>query len=291
MEHFLKEIWRQCGMRVFVLSAWKNEQGEVLFRMHDDNEALGDGDSFMKMKDWEDIEPVWQEYAQEQFGAGAWDGGRQVKGGHKRVRQPAFELNMDRDGMPLLPDITETKLEEKKVIVRAFLTSHYKICSGNDKAVVPWSAIVQSQDDFVARKYLPADIDLKEPLKLQNWDMTALLISEAESDTDSDTHHKEDDIDDDSADGRSPLKKPRQTAHPSSAPKETEVPCSMLKPGLARPAKTGALLTSWMGDLLARLTEEVEERNTSPEPRSIWGKKAVIEPSTRTTQSKSQKPV
>jgi hypothetical protein len=35
---------------------------------HDDNEALGDGDSFMKTKDWEDIEPVWQEYAQEQFG-------------------------------------------------------------------------------------------------------------------------------------------------------------------------------------------------------------------------------
>ncbi|KAG2128914.1 uncharacterized protein EDB93DRAFT_1095792 [Suillus bovinus] len=33
MEHFLKEMWRQCGMRVFVLSAWKNEQGEVLFGM------------------------------------------------------------------------------------------------------------------------------------------------------------------------------------------------------------------------------------------------------------------
>ncbi|KAG1725107.1 hypothetical protein EDB19DRAFT_1833911 [Suillus lakei] len=68
MEHFSKEMWRQCGMRVFVMSAWKNEQGEVLFRMHDDNEALGDGDSFMKTKDWEDIESVWQEYAQEQFG-------------------------------------------------------------------------------------------------------------------------------------------------------------------------------------------------------------------------------
>jgi len=24
----------------------------------------------MKTKDWEDIEPVWQEYAQEQFGEG-----------------------------------------------------------------------------------------------------------------------------------------------------------------------------------------------------------------------------
>ncbi|KAG2075566.1 hypothetical protein BDR04DRAFT_1149905 [Suillus decipiens] len=61
MEHFLKEMWRQCRMRVFMLSAWKNEQGEVLFGMHDNNEALGDGDSFMKTKDWEAIEPVWQE--------------------------------------------------------------------------------------------------------------------------------------------------------------------------------------------------------------------------------------
>jgi hypothetical protein len=23
-------MWRQCGMRVFVLSAWKNSKGEVL---------------------------------------------------------------------------------------------------------------------------------------------------------------------------------------------------------------------------------------------------------------------
>ncbi|KAG2079007.1 hypothetical protein BDR04DRAFT_1112338 [Suillus decipiens] len=68
MEHFSKEMWRQCRMRVFVLSAWKNEQGEVLFGMHDDNEALGDGDSFMKMKDWEAIKTVWQEYAQHALG-------------------------------------------------------------------------------------------------------------------------------------------------------------------------------------------------------------------------------
>jgi hypothetical protein len=60
------------------------------------------------------------------IGAGARDGGRQVKGGRKRIRKPPFELEMDGDGMPLLPDITETKLEEKKAIVRAFLTSHYR---------------------------------------------------------------------------------------------------------------------------------------------------------------------
>ncbi|KAG1723310.1 uncharacterized protein EDB91DRAFT_1087857 [Suillus paluster] len=130
MEHFSNEMWRQCGMRVFVLLAWKNERREVLFGMHDDNEALGDGDSFRKTKDWEDIEPVWQEYMQEQFGGEAWDGGRQ---------KPVFDLEMDGNGMPLLLDITETKLKEKKAI------------------------------------YLPEDVNLKEPSKLQNWDTTALL--------------------------------------------------------------------------------------------------------------------
>jgi hypothetical protein len=33
MEHFSNEMWRQCRMRVFVMSAWKNENGEVLFGM------------------------------------------------------------------------------------------------------------------------------------------------------------------------------------------------------------------------------------------------------------------
>ncbi|KAG1720215.1 hypothetical protein EDB19DRAFT_1965612 [Suillus lakei] len=350
MEHFSKEMWRQCGMRMFVMSAWKNEQGEVLFGMHDDNEALGDGDSFMKMKDWEDIEPVWQEYAQEQFSAGARDGGRQVKGGHKRIRKPAFELETDGDGMPLLPDITELKLEVKKAIVRAFLTSHYRICSGIDKAVVPWSAILQSQDDFVARKYLPADVDLKEPSKLQNWDTTALLnfwyawqqtgegptflfkawknrdgdmvasvvsgrspshqtqkvrkqmirrpwesMTEAESDPKSDTHHMEDNADDDTADGRSPQKRPRRAPGPSSACEVTAVPCSIPKPRPVKPAKTSALQTSRMGNLLAGLADAVtrdsledvamDGGNTSPAPKNMRGKKAVIEPSARTTRN------
>ncbi|KAG1858497.1 hypothetical protein F4604DRAFT_1684908 [Suillus subluteus] len=344
MEHFSNEMWRQCGMRVFV--------------MHDDNEALGDGDSFMKTKDWEDIEPVWQEYAQEQFGAGARDGGRQLKGGRKRIRKPAFELETDGYEMPLLPDITERKLEEKKAIVRAFLTSHYRMCSGKDRVVVPWSAITQGQDDFVERRYLPEDVDLKEPSKLQNWDTTALLnfwyarqesgegpafrfkawknqdgdmvpsivsgrspspqthkarkqqrvtlrrprdsSTESGSDAKNDTHHTEDDADEDLDDGRSPQKTPRKTAGP--APKVPDVPRAIQKPrGAMSVRTTGALLTSQMGDRLAGLTDEatsevnedveMEKRNTSPAAKRRRGKKAVVEPSTRTTRSKSQMPV
>ncbi|KAG1721482.1 uncharacterized protein EDB91DRAFT_1256510 [Suillus paluster] len=91
---------------------------------HNDNEALGDGDSFMKTKDWEDIEPMWQEYAQEQFGEG-W--------------------------------------------------SKPGLCSGINKAFIPWSAIIDREDDFVSPMYLLTGVHLKEPLKLQNSDATALL--------------------------------------------------------------------------------------------------------------------
>ncbi|KAG2128918.1 uncharacterized protein EDB93DRAFT_1108875 [Suillus bovinus] len=119
-------------------------QGKARRSWYNDNEALGDGDSFIKTKNWEDIEPVWQEYVQEQFGeclnyrypenvlmvlmigAGAWVGGQQVKGGRKGIRKLVFELKTDENGMLLLPDIVQIKLEEKKkAIVRAFLISHY----------------------------------------------------------------------------------------------------------------------------------------------------------------------
>ncbi len=226
------------------------------------------------------------------------------------------------------------------------------ICSGIDKAVVPWSAILQSQDDFVARKYLPADVDLKEPSKLQNWDTTALLnfwyarqetgegptflfkawknrdgdmvasvvsgrspshqtrkvrkqmirrpresSTEAESDPESDTHHMEDNADDDTADGRSPQKRPRRAPGPSSAREVTAVPHSIPKPRPGKPAKTSALQTSRMGNLLVGLADAVtgdsledvamDRGNTPPAPKNMQGKKAVIEPSARTTRSKS----
>ncbi|KAG1800137.1 uncharacterized protein BJ212DRAFT_1488022 [Suillus subaureus] len=313
---------------------------------HNDNEALGDGDSFMKTKDWEDIEPVWQEYVQEQFSAGAQDGGQQMKGGQKRIRKPAFELETNEDGMLLLLNITKTKLEEKKAIARAFLTLHYWICSRSNKAVMPWSAIIQSQYDFVARKYVPVDVDLKEPSKLQNWDTTALLNfwhaqqekgegptflfkawknrdgdmvasvvsrnspfhqthknlstdteSNPRSNPESDSHHMEDDADDDVADGRSLQKRPRRELGPSTAHEGTAVPHAIPKPHLVKPAKTGALLTSQMGNLLAGLTDGVtsnveedvgmEGGHMSLVPKNMQGKKVVIEPSARTTRSKS----
>ncbi|KAG2069734.1 hypothetical protein BDR04DRAFT_1118896 [Suillus decipiens] len=256
---------------------------------HDDNEALGDDDSFMKTKDWKAIEPFWQEYAQEQF---------------------------DGDGMPVLLDITETKLEEKKAIVRAFLTSHYRLCSRNNKAVIPWSTIIHSQDDFVVRTFLLADVDPKEPSKLQNWDMMVLLNfwyawqeagkcltflfkawknkdgkmvlsvvsskspspaiktirkwkraihqspQDSSTEAQSDAQETEEEADDNSADGRSPHKRARRAENPSGACQKLTVSKSLPKPQQTKMANTGALI-----ELLARMTQSMTHKPSDSMPQ------------------------
>lgn len=50
---------------------------------------------------------------------------RQTKAPKTRARKPAFELDVDNNGMPLLPETIDTRLEEKKAIIRSFITMHY----------------------------------------------------------------------------------------------------------------------------------------------------------------------
>jgi hypothetical protein len=117
-------------------------------------------------------------------------------------------------------------------------------------------------------------------------------LTKLESDTESATHHIEDDLDDDLADGRPPLKTPRMVGPASKVTVSHAIP----KPHPAKLAKTSTLLTSPMGNLLAGLTEEatseatnvkMEESIPQPVHKRRWGKKAAVKPSARTTQSKS----
>ncbi|KAG2076376.1 hypothetical protein BDR04DRAFT_1149418 [Suillus decipiens] len=128
----------------------------------------------MKTKDWEAIKTVWQEYAQEQFGARAQDRGRHAKGGRKRIQKLAFELKADGDGMLVLLDITKTKLDEKKAIVRALLTLHYHE-SLITKSLNVLNTCTQAFVPGMTRQSFHGAPSYTEPSKLQNWDTMTLL--------------------------------------------------------------------------------------------------------------------
>ncbi|KAG1770777.1 hypothetical protein EV702DRAFT_1202248 [Suillus placidus] len=152
---------------------------------------------------------------------------------------------------------------------------------------MPWSAIAQSQDDFVTRKYVPVDVDLKEPSKLQHLDTMALLnFWYARQET-----------------GKGPTflfkawknKDGDMVALVISGNSPSQQTCKVRKQMTQMPQNS---LTKTESDLKSNshhmedgnVEEDVamEGENTSPALKNMQGKKAVIVPSARTTRSKSK---
>ncbi|KAG1840340.1 hypothetical protein F4604DRAFT_1690822 [Suillus subluteus] len=52
IEHFTTEMFKKAGMRIFVLSAWKDGKGKLMLGGHDFNEQFANGESFIKTRDW-----------------------------------------------------------------------------------------------------------------------------------------------------------------------------------------------------------------------------------------------
>ncbi|KAG1807074.1 hypothetical protein EV424DRAFT_1350789 [Suillus variegatus] len=181
VKHFAKEMFTQAGMRLFVLGSWKDEKGGLLtsrqvdsVNRFDFNKHLGRGSSFMKCKDWQVILPAWEDYIGDEFNQDQDQDGT-LLGGTRQVPKPYYEFDLDRMGLPMLPDIEGASLETKKGMIRSFLTIHYRICCGKLKVPVPWSDIMKGQSRFISSLYLPDDTKLTDPSKLQRDEANTLL--------------------------------------------------------------------------------------------------------------------
>ncbi|KAG1787391.1 uncharacterized protein HD556DRAFT_1312847, partial [Suillus plorans] len=181
IKHFAKEMFTQAGMRLFVLGSWKDKKGALLtsgqvdmLGRFDFNEHLGRGSSFMKCKDWQVILPAWEDFIGDEFDQDQDQDGT-LLGGTRRVPKPHYEFDLDRMDLPILPDIKGVSLEVKKAMIRSFLTIHYRICCGKRKVPVPWSDIMKGQSRFISSTYLPNDIKITDPSKMQRNEANALL--------------------------------------------------------------------------------------------------------------------
>ncbi|OJA18078.1 hypothetical protein AZE42_12769 [Rhizopogon vesiculosus] len=182
MREFADKLFKDAGMRVTILWAYKDNDGDLTANVTDFNEDL-DGTSFMKTRDLSPVLDEWKSYVREEFDMdveGEDDDetgdGRPLKtGGNKRARKASYSIELDDDGNPIIPDFSESNLDTKKAIIRAFLTCHYRICSGKPKVAVPWSAARDNKSQFILGLYLPTDVKIKDPSKLQSSEADALL--------------------------------------------------------------------------------------------------------------------
>ncbi|KAG2113782.1 uncharacterized protein F5147DRAFT_770424 [Suillus discolor] len=179
MKDLATQLWRQAGMRIFILSAWKTEEGKVRINGIDFNEKL-EGNIFTDTKDWKPMLPEWNAYVREEFvGRNDDDDGNEDAEGKEsrkqRRKKKEFILEVDAYGLPVIPDIEPLNLENKKSLIRTFLTKHYRFCSQKPKASVPWSAVREAQDNFIEPKFLPTGGKIKDLSKLQLHEADQLL--------------------------------------------------------------------------------------------------------------------
>ncbi|KAI6137824.1 hypothetical protein BKA82DRAFT_4368917 [Pisolithus tinctorius] len=178
-KQFAYNMWKQCGMRVVIMSAWKDKDGEVMVGVNDFNDELGDGELY---SDWEDLHGKWSAYAKKAFGAnGTEDGSREDEAGQTTVKAwkgkkwSQFSLSTNDDGMPVLPNLLDLQTLELKDIMRVFVTGHYCLACGKMNASVPWAAIADNQASYVSSKYLPPNIPFKEPTRLTHHELIETL--------------------------------------------------------------------------------------------------------------------
>ncbi|KAG1897291.1 uncharacterized protein F5891DRAFT_982684 [Suillus fuscotomentosus] len=179
IHHFATEMWNRAGMRVFVVSAWKNEEGKIhvpashISGSHDYNNEYGGADSFMKTRKWDAILPEWDSYAESAFD-GNLDGDAVAT--RKKGRQDkTYILDVGDDGYPVLPACDSMDLDTKKAVVRTFLTWHYRKCCGDPKISIPWKYVIPRCGEIIPTECLPEGHNLAEPSKLRQIHATELL--------------------------------------------------------------------------------------------------------------------
>ncbi|KAI6139483.1 hypothetical protein BKA82DRAFT_30111 [Pisolithus tinctorius] len=178
-KQFAYDMWKQCGMRVVIMSAWKDKDGEVMVGVNDFNDELGDGELY---SDWEDLHGKWSAYAKKAFGAnGMEDGTREDEASQitvkawKGKKRSQFSLSTNDNGTPILLNLLDLQTLELKDIMRVFVTSHYCLACGKMNASVPWAAIADNWASYMSSKYLPPNIPFKEPTRLTHHELIETL--------------------------------------------------------------------------------------------------------------------
>ncbi|KAG1849739.1 hypothetical protein F4604DRAFT_1934766 [Suillus subluteus] len=170
LRYVAKEMFKKARMRLFMMSAWKNEEGKLMVSSHDYNEEFSNGKSFIKTCDWKVILLEWEGYVAKQFDGDVEDE-TLVKKGRK---DNTYTLEIGATGFPILLDHVEMDSDTWKAIVQAFLNWHY-YCSGKTKDPVPWKEVILQQEELILPPYLPEGRKIREPSRMNRNEATELL--------------------------------------------------------------------------------------------------------------------
>ncbi|KAG1766641.1 hypothetical protein EDD22DRAFT_950409 [Suillus occidentalis] len=105
LQYVATEMFKKARMRLFMMSAWKNEEGKLMVSSHNYYNELGNGESFVK---------TYTELGDDLVVKKGW-------------KDNTYKLDIGGNGFPVLPDHADLDSDTQKAIVRAFLNWHYYV--------------------------------------------------------------------------------------------------------------------------------------------------------------------
>ncbi|KAG1796732.1 uncharacterized protein HD556DRAFT_1306913 [Suillus plorans] len=188
MKDLANKLWKQAGIRIFILSAWKTEEGEVRINVY------------------KGLQAQWNAYAGEEFNVdlnnddnnNEWEVKKSRKKGGKKDNYP---LEVDSYGLPVIPDIEDLSLENSRmssssdeaqgILRQAWLLTVFR-CVNNDKTMKePVDTI--SGDNSDTRPRVPVKKSTRKPCRRVRQESSGEDECDDDDEGEKDKEHKEED--------------------------------------------------------------------------------------------------
>ncbi|KAF8121869.1 hypothetical protein EV363DRAFT_1301531 [Boletus edulis] len=147
VKKFAVEMWKKGGIRMVILSGFKDEKGEIFAQVHDFNDEIADGPSF---ENAEEVQGSFDRYLSKCFDPpkdgdqGAEEDGDREK---KQVLLP--------DGTVWIPEVQNLSRADLQDLVRGFLTAHYRIATRKPRVTAPFKKLGRLSATLFDDRHLP----------------------------------------------------------------------------------------------------------------------------------------
>ncbi|KAF8132888.1 hypothetical protein EV363DRAFT_1295700 [Boletus edulis] len=165
VKKFAVEMWKKGGIRMVILSGFKDEKGEIFAQVHDFNDEIADGPSF---ENAEEVQGSFDRYLSKCFDppkdgdqGAEEDGDREKKQVGKpkksqgRRRDDVVEKVLLPDGTVWIPEVQNLSRADLQDLVRGFLTAHYRIATRKPRVTAPFKKLGRLSATLFDDRHLP----------------------------------------------------------------------------------------------------------------------------------------
>ncbi|KAN0131057.1 hypothetical protein V8E53_011193 [Lactarius tabidus] len=179
IQDFQRQLFKTCGIRTLVLTAYKGEDEHLNICMDDVEKVIKDGKSFLNFSpDWRDS-ALWEQWRL--FGIQCFSEAVNVDppaSDRAKTINKRIPIVREVGGCPALPSITPSHNYKTKMVqsmLREYCTAHIRFAAGKQGGRISWSGLVSNPTLWIVADCTPDRFEWKDPSKIQIEEVFRLL--------------------------------------------------------------------------------------------------------------------